>query len=195
MQILTRLNKVIAYSEYGYTPVGDSAICSKTNECYNNALIVNVDCVPTDIDLYEYYYVNGKLVKGTKKCATEYEVDVVRSNSSGAIFMGILYYTINNGVLHLYGELSVPPKTDTPTENQSLIIRDYNKKFVAPSRTLYTIQPAIRSTTYDDGEPFRDFIHVSLEQDTLTIFNLPTPDVKDHTVHINFMYNIIGTGR
>jgi hypothetical protein len=64
MQILTRLNKVIAYSEYGYIPVGNSAICAVTNECHHDALIVTVDCVPTDIDQYDYYYINGKFVKG-----------------------------------------------------------------------------------------------------------------------------------
>lgn len=64
MQILTRLNKVIAHSEYGFTPVGNSAICAATHECYDDALIVEVDCVPTDIDRYDYYYVNGKFIKG-----------------------------------------------------------------------------------------------------------------------------------
>ena len=63
MQILTRLNKVIAYSEQGYIPVGNSAVCVATQECYNDALIVTVDCVPTDIDSYNYYYINGKFIK------------------------------------------------------------------------------------------------------------------------------------
>lgn len=63
MQILTRLNKVIAYSAHGYTPVGNSAICAVTGNCYDNALITTVDCVPTDIDCYNYYYINGKFVK------------------------------------------------------------------------------------------------------------------------------------
>lgn len=63
MQILTRLNKVIAYSEQGYIPVGNSAVCVATQECHNDALIVTVDCVPTDIDSYNYYYINGKFIK------------------------------------------------------------------------------------------------------------------------------------
>lgn len=64
MQILTRLNKVIAYSTHGYVPVGNSAICVATNECHDNALITTVDCVPTDIDQYDYYYIDGKFIKG-----------------------------------------------------------------------------------------------------------------------------------
>lgn len=67
MQILTRFNKVIAYSPSGYTPVGNSAICAVTNDCYHDVLIVNVDCVPTDINHYEYYYVDGKFIKGCSK--------------------------------------------------------------------------------------------------------------------------------
>lgn len=65
MQILTRFNKVIAYSPYGYTPVGNSAICAVTNECYDDALIVTVERIPTDIDRYDYYYINGKFIKGS----------------------------------------------------------------------------------------------------------------------------------
>lgn len=65
MQILTRLNKVIAYSETGYIPVGNTAICIATNDCYDDALIVDVDCVPTDIDKSDYYYINGRFVKGS----------------------------------------------------------------------------------------------------------------------------------
>lgn len=69
MQILTRLNKVVAYSENGYTPIGNSAVCMATGESYDNALIVVVECVPTDIDQYEYHYMDGKFVKGDKKAA------------------------------------------------------------------------------------------------------------------------------
>jgi hypothetical protein len=65
MQILTRFNKVIAYNEYGYTPVGNSAICAVTGECHHDVLIVTVDYVPTDIDYYDYYYINGKFIKGS----------------------------------------------------------------------------------------------------------------------------------
>lgn len=64
MQILTRYNKVIAYSSNNYIPVGSTAICAITGERYDDVLITNVDCVPTDIDMYEYYYVNGKFIKG-----------------------------------------------------------------------------------------------------------------------------------
>lgn len=64
MQILTRFNKVIAYSNSNYIPVGSTAICAMTGEYYNDVLITEVDCVPTDIDMYEYYYINGKFVKG-----------------------------------------------------------------------------------------------------------------------------------
>ena len=64
MQILTRLNKIIAYSDNEYIPVGSTAVCAATGERYDDVLITNVDCVPTDIDAYEYHYINGKFVKG-----------------------------------------------------------------------------------------------------------------------------------
>lgn len=64
MQILTRLNKVIAYSEQGYVPVGNSALCVGTKKCYDDVLITDVDCVPTDIAKCEYYYIDGKFFKG-----------------------------------------------------------------------------------------------------------------------------------
>lgn len=64
MQILTRFNKVIAYSKYDYIPIGNSAVCAATNESYDDVLIVTVDCIPTDIDYYDYYYVNGRFIKG-----------------------------------------------------------------------------------------------------------------------------------
>ena len=67
MQILTRLNKIIAYSNCEYIPVGNSAVCPTNGTCYNDALIVNVDYVPTDIDQYEYYYIDGKFIKGDIK--------------------------------------------------------------------------------------------------------------------------------
>jgi hypothetical protein len=65
MQILTRLNKVIAYSEHEYIPVGNSAVCPTSGECHNDALITTVDYVPTDIDKFEYYYIGGKFIKGS----------------------------------------------------------------------------------------------------------------------------------
>lgn len=64
MQILTRLNKIIAYNTNGYIPVGNVAVCAATGERYDDVLITNVDCVPTDIDKYEYYYIDGKFIKG-----------------------------------------------------------------------------------------------------------------------------------
>lgn len=67
MQILTRLNQVIAYSNYNYIPIGNTAVCAKTKECYDDVLITEVDCVPTDINKYEYYYIDGKFIKGYPK--------------------------------------------------------------------------------------------------------------------------------
>lgn len=65
MQILTRLNQVISHSEHEYIPVGSSAVCPVTGECHNDVLIVTVDSVPTDIDHYNYYYIDGKFIKGS----------------------------------------------------------------------------------------------------------------------------------
>lgn len=84
MQVLTRYNKVIAYNENGYTPVGTSAICAVTNTCYHDVLIVNVDCVPTDIDSCEYYYINGKFVKGDDSAVRDLRKDVDRIKENGA---------------------------------------------------------------------------------------------------------------
>lgn len=67
MQVLTMFNKVVAYNEHGYTPVGNAAICAATGECHKDVLITTVDCVPTDIDYYDYYYINGKFIKGGPK--------------------------------------------------------------------------------------------------------------------------------
>lgn len=67
MYILTRLNEIIAYNTHGYIPVGNTAICPTSGECYDDALIVSVDCVPTDIDFYDYHYIDGKFVKGKAK--------------------------------------------------------------------------------------------------------------------------------
>lgn len=67
MQILTRLNQVIAYSTHDYIPVGNTAVCPVTGERYDDAHIVSVDCVPTDIDCYNYHYIDGKFVKGYSK--------------------------------------------------------------------------------------------------------------------------------
>lgn len=68
MQILTRLNKVIAYSEHGFIPVGNSAICAASRTCHDDVLITTVECIPTDIDRYNYYYIDGKFVKEGSSC-------------------------------------------------------------------------------------------------------------------------------
>ena len=67
MQIVTRFNKVIAYNEGGYTLVGNSAVSNTTDECYDEASVITVNGVPTDIDDYEYYYIGGRFVKGDAK--------------------------------------------------------------------------------------------------------------------------------
>lgn len=72
MRILTRLNKVVAYSDQTYIPIGNSALCAITGECYDNVLITKVDYVPTDIDKYEYYYIDGQFIKGSSRYASEF---------------------------------------------------------------------------------------------------------------------------
>lgn len=79
MQILTRLNKVIAHSEFEYIPVGNSAVCPVTGECYDDALITTVDCVPTDIDQYEYHYIDNRFIKGGVSVVAQ-----IREQNSGA---------------------------------------------------------------------------------------------------------------
>lgn len=67
MQIITRHNKVIGYSNDGYVSVGSTAICLTSNKAYESVEISNVDCVPTDINVFDYYYIDGKFIKEDTK--------------------------------------------------------------------------------------------------------------------------------
>lgn len=67
MQILTRHNKIIAYSEAGYINVGTTAVCVDSGECFSDATISIVDSLPTDINIYDYFYIDNKFIKGDIK--------------------------------------------------------------------------------------------------------------------------------
>lgn len=197
MQVLTRFNKVIAYNENGYVPVGGSAVCVATNECYCDALIVEVDCVPTDIDMYDYYYIDGKFVKGgTKPRLNESKntVMVTEVGPSRPYVRGELNYTVCGSTVHIYGDLSLEPKvhSDTP-ENRVLYLEDGGNGFAAPPATLTFFQPLTRSSTYDEGGPSKDVTYATLENNMLTILELPASEyIINHTIHINIVYNALG---
>lgn len=148
MQILTRLNKVVAYSTYDFIPVGNAAICAATNERFDDVIIVTVDCVPTDIDHYDYYYINGKFLKEG-------------SNSTIREINGHKKLRFWVGTKEKFSALSEEIKKQ---ENLLTLFTDPNAPQPLPTKQLpgagyYHILVLYQNTMFDFGEIYWDGIH------------------------------------
>lgn len=69
MQIIIRHNKVIDYCEEGYLCMGATAICESKGVAFDACTIATVADLPSDINDYDYFYINGKFVKEGLKSA------------------------------------------------------------------------------------------------------------------------------
>lgn len=67
MFIAIRHNKVIHYCESGYISVGTTLICEAEKLAFDSASFVEVESIPNDIEVYDYFYVEGKFIKEDKK--------------------------------------------------------------------------------------------------------------------------------
>lgn len=67
MYIVLRHNKILDYCEEKYICVGPTVICQSKEIAFDCATFVEVDSVPTDINQYDYFYIEGNFVKEDKK--------------------------------------------------------------------------------------------------------------------------------
>lgn len=72
MYIAVRGNKVLDYSKHAYVCVGPTLVSPSKGISFDSATAVSLspNCqIPTDIDEFDYYYVENKFVKGDFKVA------------------------------------------------------------------------------------------------------------------------------
>lgn len=69
MYIALRHNKVVHYSQNAYDRVGSTLVCEAEGISIDSATMAQVDAVPTDIDEYDYYYIEGNFIKEDFKVA------------------------------------------------------------------------------------------------------------------------------
>lgn len=206
MQILTRLNKVIAYDEQGYIPVGNSAVCITSQECYIDALISTVDCLPTDIEQYEYHYIDGKFIKGDVRVSIfpdealnqkwDWSSVIERlSPTDGDLVRGNIYQSVYLGTGHMVGLIKLEPIGTEGTEIRNLEIEDMY--YIAPS-VVYSNQVLC---SVRNGEKTRSSVCVKLTSSDdkllgptghITILDLPT-DVDYNVICIDIVHSISDT--
>lgn len=198
MQIVTRLNKVIAYSEHGYVPVGHSVVCSRTGECHENALVVTVDCVPTDIDSYEYYYLNGKFVKDCAKTTeTSYDVKVFNTKFEHVC---TLHHSVRGDVARLYGDLPLPIiKNDEGKLYIAFKVGDANAHITGCPEEWYS--PQCYTLYIGESELWVDGVvstalHAIPDGSAINIYGLPMPDdTTECVIHVNMVYDVSSAAR
>lgn len=74
-QLVVSGNRIIAYGEDCFLSMGGTVICTETERVFQNATVVNCDCIPCDLDEVGYEYHAGEFVPCgipfLKDCAIE----------------------------------------------------------------------------------------------------------------------------
>lgn len=74
-QLVVSGNRIIAHGEDCFISMGGTVICTKTERVFQNATVVNCDCLPCDLDEVGYEYHAGEFVPcgipSWKECAIE----------------------------------------------------------------------------------------------------------------------------
>lgn len=75
MQIAVRHGKVIDYCKDVYICIDCVAINNTSRKAFDDCHVYNVQSIPTDIDDYDYYYINGKFIKEDIKGSSKGAID------------------------------------------------------------------------------------------------------------------------